>query len=213
LYYPDIEPDTRPKPQITENIPQLKRKEQSIYKPTDLWTEEDDRLFLNYCPSKRIKCYHAVSRDTSCRPHEILKLRIRDIVFKTSGNHQYAEVLVNGKTGSRHIPLINSIPYVKDWLDEHPHQGNPNAIFVCGIGKSAGRTILEMSLWQLYREYKKDYFPRLLENSKVPPEDKQKVKELLKKPWNPYVRRHSALTEKSLRLREHVLKQHAGWSG
>jgi hypothetical protein len=39
------------------------------------------------------------------------------------------------------------------------------------------------------------------------------IKELLKKPWNPYIRRHSALTEKSTILKEHVLRQHAGWSG
>ena len=38
LYSPDIEPDKRPKPPVIENIPQLKRKEKSIYKPTDLWT-------------------------------------------------------------------------------------------------------------------------------------------------------------------------------
>jgi len=62
LYAPDIESDKRPKPSVIENIPQLKRKERSIYKPTDLWVEEDDSLFLKYCPSKRIKCYHAVSR-------------------------------------------------------------------------------------------------------------------------------------------------------
>jgi CBS domain-containing protein len=73
LYSPDIEPNKRPKPSVIDNITQLKRKETSIYKPSDLWTEEDDALFLKYCPSKRIKCYHAVSRDTSCRPHEILK--------------------------------------------------------------------------------------------------------------------------------------------
>ena len=64
LHYPDIEPDKRPKPEIIENIFLLKRKEQSIYKPTDLWTEEDDVLFLGYCTSKRMKCYHAISRDT-----------------------------------------------------------------------------------------------------------------------------------------------------
>jgi integrase len=153
LYYPDVEPGARPKPAAIENIPQLKRKEQSIYKPTDLWTEEDDRLFLKYCPSKCIKCYHAVSRDTSCRPHEILKLRIRDIVFKTSGNYQYAEVLVNGTTGSRHIPLIDCIPYVKDWLDEHPHNGNPSAIFICGIARSLGRTLHETSCNKIYRTH------------------------------------------------------------
>ena len=35
---------------------------------------------------------------------------------------------------------------------------------------------------------------------------------MLKKPWNPYIRRHSALTEKSTILKEHVLRQHAGWT-
>jgi hypothetical protein len=35
---------------------------------------------------------------------------------------------------------------------------------------------------------------------------------LLKKPWNPYIRRHSALTEKSGILKEHHLRQYAGWS-
>lgn len=99
LYYPDIEPSERSKPETIENIPQLKRKERSIYKPTDLWTTEDDLLFLKYCPSKRDKCYHAISRDLSCRPHEILKLKIKDLAFKTTGNYQYAAVLVNGKTG------------------------------------------------------------------------------------------------------------------
>src|SRR5438552_6290925 len=32
------------------------------------------------------------------------------------------------------------------------------------------------------------------------------------KPWNPYIRRHSALTEKSGILKEHHLRQYAGWS-
>ena len=83
LYSPDIEPDKRSKPSVIENIPKLKRKEKSIYKPSDLWTQQDDLLFLKYCPSKREKCYHAISRDLSCRPSEILKLKIKDIAFKT----------------------------------------------------------------------------------------------------------------------------------
>lgn len=126
LYYPDIEPDKRPKPSIVENLARLKRKEKSIYKPSDLWTQQDDLLFLKYCPSKRDKCYHAISRDLSCRPHEIFKLKIRDVIFKTTGNYQYAETQVNGKTGSRSIPLIDSIPYLKDYLDlEHPSLQTP----------------------------------------------------------------------------------------
>jgi hypothetical protein len=65
----------------------------------------------------------------------------------------------------------------------------------------------------IYDEYKKHIFPKLLESPSVLPEDKQKIRELLKKPWNPYIRRHSALTEKSTILREPVVRAHAGWSG
>jgi hypothetical protein len=145
LYYPDLEQKKRPKPSVIENIPKLKRREQSIYKPSDLWTLEDDLLFLRYCPSVRKKCYHTISRDLSCRPHEILKLRIKDIQFKNSGNRQYAEVLLNGKTGSRNLPLINSIPYLKDWIGRHPQVGNPNSPLICGEGKRLGRRTIFLS--------------------------------------------------------------------
>jgi integrase len=213
LYYPMTQSGERPKPSVVENIPQLKRKEQSIYKPSDLWTAEDDLLFIRYCPSKRMKCYHMVSRDLSCRPHELLKLKIKDVFFKSTGAYQYAEVLLNGKTGSRPIPLINSIPYLKDYLDhEHPQPSNSNAPLICGTAKSWGRRIQSNTLAQIYRIYKKKLFPRLLDSPGVLPEDKEKIKQLLKKPWNPYLRRHTALTEKSTILREHVLRQHAGWS-
>ena len=215
LYYPNFEPSKRLKPAIVENLPKLKRKEQSIYKPSDLWTAEDDLLFLKYCPSKRIKCFHAMSRDTSCRPNELLKLHIKDIIFKNEStrNRQYAEILVNGKTGSRHIPLIDALPYIKDYIDhEHPNPGNQNAILFCGFKKSLGRPIGVITLYQIYDRYKKEIFPRLLQDPNTPEEDKQKIRELLKKPWNPYIRRHSALTEKSSFLKEHILRQHAGWS-
>ena len=212
FYSPDMEPKDRAKPSCIENIPQLKRKEKSVYKPTDLWTPEDDLLFLKYCPSKRDRCYHSVSRDLSCRPHELLKLRIKDVVFKMAGDRQYAEILVSGKTGQRHIPLINSIPYLKDWLDDHPFSGNPTSPLICGFGKSLGRAISPMTLHGIYIIYKTKLFPKLLEDPSIAPEDKNKIRELLKKPWNPYIRRHSALTDKSKILREHVLRQHAGWS-
>lgn len=135
LYYSNEEPKKRKIPAVIENIPMLKRREQSVYKPTDLWTLEDDLLFLKYCPNKRDRCYHAISRDTSCRRHEILRLRIRDVIFKTTtDNYQCAGVWVNGKTGSRSTPLFNSIPYIKDWLDEHIQRGNSNAFLISSRG-------------------------------------------------------------------------------
>ena len=127
LYSPDMSPTERPKPDCIRNIAQLKRKEMSIYKPSDMWSTDDDLLFLQHCPSKRVRCYHAIARDSSCRPHEILKLKIKDVVFKMVGDKQYAQITVNGKTGQRHIPLIDSIPYLKDHLDDHVFRTNPNS--------------------------------------------------------------------------------------
>jgi integrase/recombinase XerD len=203
------------KPKCIQDIPRLKRKEISSYKPSDLWTPEDDLLFLKYVTNKRDRCYHTMARDLSARPHEILNLKIKDIVFKTVDKYQYAEVLVNGKTGSRHIPLIQSIPYIKDWLSDHPSRNNPNSpIFVSLNNPSNGRRRLNISgLYNIYNHYKKVFFPKLLEDPTISStEDKEKIKALLVKPFNPYIRRHTGLTEKSTKLKSSTLKQYAGWS-
>jgi integrase len=211
LYSPDMTPTDRPKPDCIRNITQLKRKEKSIYKPSDMWTTDDHLLFLQHCPSKRVRCYHAIARDSSCRPHEILKLKIKDVVFKMVGDKQYAEITVNGKTGQRHIPLIDSIPYLKDHLDDHPFRTNPNSPLICGEGKSFGRPVTVSTLARWYRIYKNEYFPRLLKDPRINPEIKNQIVDLLKKPWNPYIFRHSGLTSKSKILKESVLRQFAGW--
>lgn len=84
---------------------------------------------------------------------------------------------------------------------------------ICGYNKSLGRRIRPTTITKLYKSYKTGLFSKLLYNLGVPREDKRRIKELLTKPWNPYIRRHSALTEKSTILKEHVLRQYAGWSG
>lgn len=223
LYHPEVDAENREIPPILTGIKQLKRKEISAYKPSDLWTDEDDALFLKYCPHKRIRCYHAMARDTSARPHELLKLKIKDIAFKNVNGVQYAEVVLSGKTTQRVIPLFSSIPYLKDWLDEHPLKNNPDAPVFTSSRKNLGKPLTATSLCSIYtlaynkgvddprRGFYEGYFRRLLKNPEILPEDKVKLEELLKKPWNPYTFRHSALTKKARVLREHVLRQHAGW--
>src|SRR3712207_2483420 len=79
-------------PDCLQGTKQLRRKEKSSYKPDDIWTSEEHSLFLKYCPEKRDRCYHAMACDTSCRPHELLSLRIKDVKFKISSiGTQYAE--------------------------------------------------------------------------------------------------------------------------
>jgi hypothetical protein len=55
---PFTERSRRSRPKIMENIPQFKRKKISIYKPSNLWTEQDD----------------ALSRDSSYRPQMMHRL-------------------------------------------------------------------------------------------------------------------------------------------
>ena len=115
-----------------------------------------------------------ISRDTSCRPSEILRIRAKEIVFKMVGNKQYAEVLVNGKTGSRHIPLINSLPYLKDYLNDHVSDPNSYLIRSRKFGKLNSR-----SLNIIYKRYKEEFFPRLLKDPDVSKEDKDAIRALL----------------------------------
>jgi integrase/recombinase XerD len=78
-----------------------------------------------------------------------------------------------------------------------------------------GRMQVTLSgLYQMYQYYKKECFPQLLEDhcSTVSNEDKEKIKNLLQKPFNPYIMLHSALTEKSTKLKSNVLNQQAVWS-
>jgi hypothetical protein len=70
MNYPNLER----KPKCIMDIPMLKRKEISCYKPSDLWTQTDDLVFLKWVTNKRDRCYHTMSRDLSARPHEILNI-------------------------------------------------------------------------------------------------------------------------------------------
>src|ERR1700739_4699730 len=99
LYFPNIEPTKRDKPEIMQNFPKLKRSETSSYEPKDMWNAEDNLLFLKYCPNSRDRCFHSMTMDASARPHELLNLKIKDVEFKEIGGNRYAEILVNGKTG------------------------------------------------------------------------------------------------------------------
>lgn len=202
-------------PACMQGVKRLTRKEKSPYKPSDLWTDEEHELFLKYCPSNRDRAFHAMANDTSARPHELLNLKIKDIVFKRAANGiQYAEVLVCGKTKSRTLPLISSIPYVKIWLQEHPLGNNPEAwLFISYSKLNKLGQLTRDGLLKKYAEYYRDrYFRGLIINPSVSERDKAYLKNLFTKPWNLYIFRHSALTQKSQILKEHILRDHAGWS-
>ncbi len=217
LYNPN-EPDIKKRetPKCMKGIKQLPRKELSSYEPDDMWTTEEHSIFLKYCPSIRDKCYHSMTLDTSARPHELLNLKIKDVKFKVSSEGiQYAEITVNGKTGSRTLPLIDSIPYIKEWILNHPEGQNLDSwLFVSLSDKN--NTFPQLSVNGMLKRYKKQYkhfFGELLKDEYISDRDKAFIKNMLTKPFNIYIHRHFSLTEKSkMKLNEHMLRNHAGWS-
>ncbi|MFL6456896.1 MAG: hypothetical protein ACJ71G_08005 [Nitrososphaeraceae archaeon] len=51
-----------------------------------------------------------------------------------------------------------------------------------------------------------------MKDPSIPVEDKEKIQNnLLTKPFLPYIRRHSSLSEKARKLKTSTLEQHAGW--
>src|SRR5919106_3591655 len=216
LYNPN-EPDhgKRITPPCMVVVKALLRREKSPYEPEDIWTADDHAIFLKYCHMARDRCWHMMVHDTSTRPHELLDLRIRDVNFKISPDGiQYAVIHVHGKTTSRTLPLITSIPYVKEWLSVHPFANNPDSKLFVSLGtNNFGQSITRDGLLKHYQSYYRDiHFPKLLRDPIVPSKDKESIRRILDKPWNLYIFRHSALTHKSQILKEATLRDHAGWS-
>jgi len=209
-------PTQRPKPEVMQNIPSIRRLEKSIYKPTDIWTHEDELLFCKHCLSKRDRAYLMVARGTGCRPSEIVNMKIKDLVIMQMEDRSHiAKITVNGKTGNRTVRIYYAYPFVKDWLSNgHPFPTVPDVPVFCGTGKkNTGRKISAHTIGKIFAIYKKIVFPKFLDSPTVSDEDKRKIRDLLKKPWNPHFRRHTATTEISKRLKDPVLiNEYMGWS-
>lgn len=217
LYFPNVDPEQRKKPAVVSNIVFYKRKAKTNIRPEDLWTKEEDRVFLKYCPDPRISLYHTMSDDTSGRPHELVVKRIGEVKIYNHNGTVYAEVEIGrgGKTRPRIVPLIVSLPYFKALLRVHPQGSNPNAFIFYPMdnkSKYANRHIKAVSIYFIYKDLKEKFFPKLLESPDTPQEDKAVIQSMLQKPWNPYIRRHTALTDKAKRVNEYNLRQHAGWT-
>lgn len=106
-------------------------------------------IFLKYCPEKRDMCYHFMTNETSARPHEPLSIRTGDIIFKTpSTGSQYAEIhIADSKTSPRTLPLIFSLPYVKEWLEDHSKSHKPQSfLFISLAASNFGEQLSENAL-------------------------------------------------------------------
>jgi len=91
--------------------------------PEELLTEGEILGIIQNCRTLRDKALIATLAESGCRVSEIGNLQIKHVSFEEYG----ARLTVQGKTGMRKILVINSSPYLQEWINQHPLNENPEA--------------------------------------------------------------------------------------
>ncbi len=99
--------------------------------PEDLITEEEAKKMILAADSRRDKALIATLYESGCRIQEVLSLRIKHIVFDQYG----AVIIVSGKTGSRRVRLVSAVPFLQEWINNHPNHDNQEAFVWLKRGK------------------------------------------------------------------------------
>ena len=156
----------------------------------DLITEEDLKQLLKACESNlRDKAFIHTHYDAGTRATEILTLRLRDVKFDDNG----AIINVIGKTGARPIRLIESVPSLLSWVQNHPFKDNQDS-----------------PLWIITE--KKHYGKPMTYHSAKVMIDRRAKKANLQKRIYLHLFRHSEATRTALFMGEAQLRKRHGWT-
>ncbi len=156
--------------------------------PEDLLTEEDVKKMIQATNHPRDRAIISVLWESGCRISELINVQIKHIVFEDL----VTRVMLNGKTGMRRVPLIDSTPYLAEWINNHPFKDDPEASLWVGIGSVGRDKPLE------YASIRK----MLTQTAK---------KAGIKKKVNPQNFRHSRATTLAKNLTEAQMNQYMGW--
>jgi integrase len=156
--------------------------------PEELLTEEEIKKLVQYCQHSRDRALICILWESGCRVGELLSLQLKHVSFEET----LTRITVQGKTGMRRIPLIDSTPYLAEWMENHPQKGNPEAPLWVGIGTTGRNKMLE------YAACRKMLQVVALHAG-------------IKKAVNPHSFRHSRATFLSKHLKEAELTQYMGW--
>lgn len=156
--------------------------------PEELLTEEEVKKLVQYCQHSRDRALISILWESGCRVGELLSLQMKHVSFEET----LTRITVQGKTGMRRIPLIDSTPFLAEWMENHPQKGNPEAPLWVGIGTVGRNRMLE--------------YAALRKMLKV-----IAVNAGVKKAVNPHSFRHSRATFLAKHLKEAELTQYMGW--
>lgn len=158
-------------------------------KPAKLLTNEEIKKLIEGAPSIRDKALIAVLFESGFRVGELLCMQLEALDIRDGVIMAHAW----GKTGSRDVPLVTSIPYVHAWLGIHPQKGNPKAPLWAMLTKKNGPKPVSYSRFR-----------------KVLRETARKMG--ISKPVNPHHFRHSIATARARAgTSEFQMDQWFGW--
>jgi site-specific recombinase XerD/ribosomal protein L40E len=153
--------------------------------PEDLLTEEEIEKLIEAAEHPRDKALIAVLYESGCRIGELLKIKLKHLVFDSYG----AKLLVNGKTGARRVRIVSSVPYLTKWINEHPLKEDPEA-----------------PLWIDRRRNEQIAYPGVQRVLRI-----LKKRSGIKKNINPHLFRHSRATYLANHLTEAQMCEFFGW--
>lgn len=156
--------------------------------PESLITEAEVRRMIEAASHPRDRAVVSVLWETGARVGEFLTLQVKHVQFDDVGTR----LTMKGKTGMRRILLIDSTPYLAEWLASHPKRGRPDTSLWVGIG-TVGRD--EPLQYAALRKL----LAHLAEQAGV------------KKGSNPHNFRHSRATALAKHLTEAQMDQYFGW--
>ncbi len=156
----------------------------------DLITDDDLKKILKACgENQRDRAFIDCHSEAGTRPTEILSLQIKHVKFDKYG----ALLHVDGKTGSRPIRIIRSVPNLSRWLDVHPFKDNTDA--------------------PLWITLKKEKFGKLLSYRSATKIVQSRGKKAgITKKINLKLFRHTEATEAAKFMTESQLRKRHGWS-
>lgn len=93
------------------------RKIKTHIREDDLLTSDEIKQMFEACKHPRESALISILSESACRISEALNLNINDL---SKTDYGFKMRIREGKTGSRDIALISSIPHIMQWLNIHP---------------------------------------------------------------------------------------------
>lgn len=155
-------------------------------KKSDLLTKSEIKEILKRMRRPIDKAIFILLLESKMRKSELRNLKIKDLTCYDS----YAMIYIEkSKSAQRNIPLIESIPYLMRYLEDHPEKDNPEA-WLFGHTRNG-----------IFRKYSKNgIWENIKRNTKFIPKNVY-----------PHLLRHTGLTQIARHLNEFSLGQLAGW--